>query len=136
MQTIPEEKIRAASEGLRAIAHEIRLSVLCHLLDGPMCVQELMQATGAAQSNLSQHLFRMRMLGLLQTKKRGQRVYYRLADPKWADVLTALHCIYCSRPCAASIARKWQPKQENAYFKRKLTYEYLCDATALETKTK
>jgi len=95
MQTIPEEKIRAASEGLRAIAHELRLAVLCHLIDGPMCVQELIEATGAAQSNLSQHLSKMRMLGLLKTEKCGQHVYYRLADCKWGDVLKALQCIYC-----------------------------------------
>jgi len=95
MKLIPGEKIRAASEGLRAIAHELRLAVLCYLLDGPMCVQELMEATGAAQSNLSQHLSKMRMLGLLETEKRGQHVYYRLANSRWSDVLKALQCIYC-----------------------------------------
>jgi len=95
MQTIPQTKIVAASEGLRAIAHETRLSVLCHLLDGPMCVQELMVATGVAQSNLSQHLSKMRMLGLLHSEKCGQHVYYRLADPGWHDVLKALQSIYC-----------------------------------------
>ena len=102
MEPIPEEKISAASEGLRAIAHELRLSVLCHLIDGPMCVQELIEATGAAQSNLSQHLSRMRMMGLLATEKQGQHVYYRLAEPKWVDVLKALQCIYCPELCAVS----------------------------------
>ncbi len=95
MESIPEGKIQAASEGLRAIAHELRLSILCHLLEGPLCVQELMAATDAAQSNLSQHLSKMRILGLLTSEKRGQHVYYRLADPKWGDVLKALQCIYC-----------------------------------------
>jgi len=95
MKFIPREKISAASEGLRAIAHELRLAVLCYLLDGPMCVQELIKATGAAQSNLSQHLSKMRMLGLLETEKRGQRVYYQIANAKWMDVMKALQCIYC-----------------------------------------
>jgi len=95
MQAIPEEKIRAASEGLRAIAHELRLAILCHLMEGPLCVQELIEVTGATQSNLSQHLARMRLMGLLKTEKRGQRVYYRLADSKWSDVLKALQGIYC-----------------------------------------
>ena len=40
MQYIPKDKVQDASEGLRAIAQELRLSVLCHLLIQPMCVAE------------------------------------------------------------------------------------------------
>ncbi len=99
MEFIPQEKIRAASEGLRAIAHEIRLSVLCHLLDGPMCVQELMAVTGASQSNLSQHLTKMRLMGILTNEKCGQQVYYRIADPGFGDLVNALKHIYCPELC-------------------------------------
>jgi len=101
MEAIPQEKIRAASEGLRAIAHEIRLSVLCHLLDGPMCVQELMEATGSAQSNLSQHLAKMRLMGIVANEKRGQQVYYRIAKPGFGDLVNALKTIYCPELCAS-----------------------------------
>jgi len=95
MQMIPEQKIRTASEGLRAIAHEVRLSVLCHLMQGPMCVQELMEATGSSQSNLSQHLSKMRLMGILDNEKRGQQVYYRIANPAFKELVTALQLIYC-----------------------------------------
>ncbi len=98
-QGIPQDRIKSASEGLRAIAHELRLSVLCHLMNGPMCVHELMQATGASQSNLSQHLSKMRMMGLLTNEKRGQEVYYQLADPAFADLVQALKQIYCPELC-------------------------------------
>ncbi|MFQ5582078.1 MAG: ArsR/SmtB family transcription factor [Mariprofundaceae bacterium] len=101
MQQIPEEKIQAATQGLRAIAHELRLAVLCHLMDGPMCVHELVSLTGASQSNLSQHLSKMRMMGLLVNEKRGQEVYYRLADPAYGDLVHALQRIYCPELCAA-----------------------------------
>jgi len=101
MELIPEKKIAAASEGLRAIAHEIRLSVLCHLLDGPMCVQELMEATGSAQSNLSQHLAKMRLMGIVANEKRGQQVYYRIANPGFGDLVNALKTIYCPELCAS-----------------------------------
>lgn len=100
MEHIPEEKIQTAAQGLRAIAHELRLTVLCHLLDGPMCVHELMQTTGASQSNLSQHLSKMRMMGLLVNEKRGQEVYYALANPAYADLVHALKKIYCPEMCA------------------------------------
>jgi len=95
MQMIPEQKIRMASEGLRAIAHEVRLSVLCHLMQGPMCVQELMEATGSSQSNLSQHLSKMRLMGILENEKRGQQVYYRIANPAFKGLVAALQSIYC-----------------------------------------
>jgi len=100
MQAIPEEKIRSASEGLRALAHELRLTVLCHLMNGPLCVQELMQATGASQSNLSQHLAKMRMQGLLTRQKDGQRVIYSIASPELGGLLEALRRIYCPEDCA------------------------------------
>jgi len=99
MQEIPKDKVMDASQGLRAIAHELRLSVLCLLLDGPMCVHELMQATGAAQSNLSQHLAKMRLLGIIRNEKRGQQVFYRIANPGWADLVLALKKIYCPELC-------------------------------------
>ncbi len=102
MQQIPQDKVKAASQGLRAIAHELRLSVLCLLLERPMCVHELMQATGAAQSNLSQHLSKMRMLGILDNQKQGQEVFYRIADPGFANLVIALKQIYCPELCAAS----------------------------------
>lgn len=101
MQQIPKEKVSDASQGLRAIAHELRLSVLCLLLDGPMCVNELMEATGAAQSNLSQHLAKMRLMGIITNEKRGQQVFYHIANPAWADLVHALKHIYCPEMCGA-----------------------------------
>ena len=99
---IPEDRIKAASQGLRAIAHELRLTVLCLLLERPMCVHELIEATGAAQSNLSQHLSKMRMLGILENEKRGQEVIYRIANPDFGDLVHALKAIYCPEMCVSS----------------------------------
>jgi len=99
MNTIPHDKIKKASEGLRAIAHELRLAVLCQLISGPMCVADLMAATGASQSNLSQHLTRMRMMGILANEKQGQRVFYRIADPSFAELVQTLKKIYCPETC-------------------------------------
>ncbi|MES0371588.1 MAG: metalloregulator ArsR/SmtB family transcription factor [Mariprofundaceae bacterium] len=99
MQEIPEANIKDAAQGLRAIAHELRLAVLCHLMNGPMCVHELMEATGSSQSNLSQHLSKMRMLGLLINEKRGQQVYYEIANPAYGDIVHSLKKIYCPELC-------------------------------------
>ncbi|HKI61155.1 MAG TPA: metalloregulator ArsR/SmtB family transcription factor [Mariprofundaceae bacterium] len=99
MEMIPQENIQQASEGLRAIAHEVRLSVLCHLMNGPMCVNELIQATGSSQSNLSQHLAKMRMLGIIANEKRGQQVYYRITNPQFKELVHVLKHIYCPEAC-------------------------------------
>ena len=99
MEMIPKEQIQTASEGLKAIAHEVRLSVLCHLMDGPLCVHDLIERTGASQSNLSQHLSKMRMMGILNHEKRGQQVYYSIANPQFETLLQALQNIYCPDVC-------------------------------------
>jgi DNA-binding transcriptional ArsR family regulator len=98
MDQFPEEKISEATRLLRGVAHELRLSILCHLGEGPLTVSEIMALTGASQSNLSQHLAKMRMMGLLRCERKSQQVLYQLADPAFAQIIEALKAIYCSSP--------------------------------------
>ena len=98
MDQFPEEKIVEAARLLRGVAHELRLSILCHLGERPLTVSQLMAITGASQSNLSQHLAKMRMMGLLQCERKSQQVVYKLADPAFAKIIEALKGIYCSSP--------------------------------------
>jgi ArsR family transcriptional regulator, zinc-responsive transcriptional repressor len=95
MQQFPKEKIVEATRLLRAVAHELRLAILCHLGEGPRTVSELIALTGASQSNLSQHLAKMRMMGLLRCERHSQQVVYQLADPAFAQIIEALKSIYC-----------------------------------------
>ena len=99
MEQIPEASIKDAAQGLRAIAHELRLAVLCNLLNGPLCVNELMEATGASQSNLSQHLSKMRLMGIITNEKRGQQVYYRITNAEFLNLVDVLKRIYCPEAC-------------------------------------
>ena len=99
MKQFPENSISEAAEGLRAIAHETRLAILCYLADRPMNVSELVDATGASQSNLSQHLAKMRMMNIVASERRGMQIYYRLAEPGFKRVINALKAIYCPDYC-------------------------------------
>ncbi|KAF0191697.1 MAG: ArsR family transcriptional regulator [Gammaproteobacteria bacterium] len=99
MKQFPERSIEDAAEGLRAIAHEVRLAILCYLADRPMNVSELVEATGTSQSNLSQHLAKMRLLNIVVPERRGTQVYYRLAQPGFKRVIKALQSIYCPDYC-------------------------------------
>lgn len=101
MTHFPEENLAAAAEGLKAIAHPLRLAVLCHLTDGPLNVGELLERTGVAQPNLSQHLAKLRMLGVVGCERRGQHIYYFLADPGFGRVIAALRGVYCPESAPA-----------------------------------
>ena len=96
MPQFPEEKIVEATRLLRGVAHELRLAILCHLGEQPLTVSQLMALTGASQSNLSQHLAKMRMMGLLRCERKSQQIEYQLADPAFAQIIEALKSIYCS----------------------------------------
>jgi ArsR family transcriptional regulator len=98
VRQFPTENIGEATRLLRAVAHELRLAILCHLGEGPRTVSELMALTGASQSNLSQHLAKMRMMGLLRCKRHSQQMVYQLADPAFAQIIEALRNIYCAPP--------------------------------------
>ena len=85
-----------AARMLRLLANEKRLLMLCHLVGaGEMNVGTLAEAVGLSQSALSQHLAKLREDGLVATRRDAQTIYYRLADPKAAQVLILLRDLYC-----------------------------------------
>jgi len=95
MSNIDPDKIAAAAEALKGIANERRLHILCSLLDGRKNVSELQEATGINQSNLSQHLAKMRALGVLLSTRDGKQVYYTLSHPAFKKIIEALQEIFC-----------------------------------------
>jgi DNA-binding transcriptional ArsR family regulator len=91
-----ERKAAEAAGLLKLLANENRLLVLCRLaIDGEASVSSLAEAVGLSQSALSQHLAKMREEGLLATRRDGQTIFYRIADPNAARLLQALKGIFC-----------------------------------------
>ena len=86
-----------AATMLRALSHGARLKVLCELVGGERSAGELVKAAGLSQSALSQHLAKLREEGIVETRRDGQTIHYRLADPAIARILTVLHELYCSK---------------------------------------
>jgi ArsR family transcriptional regulator, cadmium/lead-responsive transcriptional repressor len=64
-----------------------RLSILEVLREGSHTVSEIIQATGLAQSNVSNHLGCLRDCGLVTAEPRGRFVSYRLSDARVAQLL-------------------------------------------------
>ncbi len=70
------------AEVSKTLAHPLRLAILHTLRDGERTVNDLTRLLGASQSNISQHLALMRKGQIVQTRKSGAEVYYRLSSPK------------------------------------------------------
>lgn len=90
------EKAMAAANFLKALAHEGRLLILCHLASGEKSVTELEQILGSRQAAVSQQLARLRLEGLVTCRREGKAIFYALGDPKAARVISLIYDIYCN----------------------------------------
>ncbi len=95
-QLIAEEAdLIHAARCLKAMAHPLRLKILCTLGQGPASVQEILEQVGTTQSNVSQHLAVLRMKGLLRFDKQANRVYYRIDDPRTLHLIEMIRAVFC-----------------------------------------
>lgn len=89
------KKAEEVSAVLKQLAHPDRLKVLCGLLEKEKTVSELVDYTKASQSWVSQFLARMKLGGMLDSRKEGNFVYYRIADPKIRELMRSIYKTYC-----------------------------------------
>ena len=89
-------KATQASSFLKAISHEGRLMILCHLVSGEKSVTELEQLLSARQAAVSQQLSRLRLEGLVQPRRDGKTIYYSLADERPRRILEVVHEMFCN----------------------------------------
>ncbi len=81
--TVPraeEELYRLQAEFCKAMAHPTRIHLLRSLKEGEKSVNELAKVVGVTQANASQHLAILRQFGLLNTRRDGSTIYYRISD--------------------------------------------------------
>ncbi|PPS86390.1 HTH-type transcriptional regulator KmtR [Streptomyces sp. MH60] len=79
-RTPGEEQFALAAEILSLLGDRTRLTLLHALTDAEADVTTLTEACGAARPAVSQHLARLRLAGLVGTRKEGRRVVYSLRD--------------------------------------------------------
>lgn len=94
-----------ASEFLKALAHESRLLILCILAEGEKSVGDLETLLSQRQSTVSQQLARLRLDGLVSTRREGKSIFYSLANDEVRTVLRAVYSVFCHRPKRAPIMR-------------------------------
>ena len=88
-------KARKASDFLKALAHENRLLILCLLCERARSVTELEQLLDLPQPAVSQQLARLRLDGIVETRREGRTVYYALADDTTRRFIGAIYDKFC-----------------------------------------
>jgi len=85
-----------ASNFLKAVSHEGRLMILCHLVTGEKTVTELEDLISARQAAVSQQLSRLRLEGLVIPRRDGKAIYYRLSDDRAKRILELVYELFCA----------------------------------------
>jgi ArsR family transcriptional regulator len=86
--TIPQISDQIASP-LEAIASPQRIAILLALGQGEACVCHLETVLGWRQAYISQHLMALRKADILEDRKEGRYVYYRLKNTSYLDLIIA-----------------------------------------------
>jgi ArsR family transcriptional regulator len=90
-----DEDIDLASRSLKAMSHPLRLKILCTLADQELSVQEIVDAVGTSQSNISQHLAILRDKGIINSRKNANRVFYRVGDARILKLIDMMRQAFC-----------------------------------------
>lgn len=86
-----------AARLMKTLANPDRLMLLCQLSQGEMSVGELEASLGIMQPTLSQQLGVLRAEGLVDTRREGKHIYYRVLSPQALAVLQVLYAQFCEK---------------------------------------
>lgn len=82
---------------LKALAHEGRLMILCHLTSGEKSVTELETLLASRQAAVSQQLARLRLEGLVSARREGKAIYYSIVDPRVRRAVELMYDLFCKQ---------------------------------------
>ncbi len=89
------ENALEATDFLKAMAHDGRLQILCLLLTGEKSVAEIQNMFSVRQAAASQQLSSLRLSGLIDARRDGKNIYYRIADQRVSAVVAVLYELFC-----------------------------------------
>lgn len=84
---LERDQLSLQAKLFRGFGDPSRLSILAALMDGPLAVGEIVEATGLSQPNVSSHLACLRDCGLVASEPRGRFVIYSLSDDRVGDLI-------------------------------------------------
>jgi DNA-binding transcriptional ArsR family regulator len=80
---------------LKGLANQDRLLVLCELAEGEKSVSELIDATGIAQTSMSQHLSKLKAENIVSFRREHRTLYYYISNDAAQDVMGVLYKHFC-----------------------------------------
>ena len=80
---------------LKTLSHPARLMIVCTLIEGEHSVGEIEEKLDLHQPHLSQHLTVLRGSGIVETRREGKQIFYRLTEEKAAQLVASLYDIFC-----------------------------------------
>lgn len=88
---LPQEAYERNATVYKAMGSPKRLEILNILKNRELTVEQIIQTLGIRKANVSQHLAILRYHHLVTTRRDGQRIYYRIIDPKIVEPCKILH---------------------------------------------
>jgi len=90
-----QKRAQQVAEFMKCFGSEHRLLILCQLVEGEKSVTELIEATGMAQTSMSQHLNKLRREGLIDFKRQHRILYYSIVDQNALKIMQTLYEAFC-----------------------------------------
>lgn len=90
-----EQNAEAAASFLKGLASPHRLLILCQLATGEKSVGELIEATGLAQTSMSQHLSKLKDEGIVTFRRDHRYLYYRIDNDVILKIMDIMHDEFC-----------------------------------------
>lgn len=91
-----EEDIEKATNALKAMAHPLRLKILCALKGDELQVLEIVKHVGSSQSNISQHIEILRTKNIIESRREGNRILCKVKDAKILKLVANMQAVFCS----------------------------------------
>ena len=90
-----KKDVKKASAFLKGMASQHRLLILCNLVEGEMSVTELIEATGLAQTSMSQHLSKLKVEGIVSFRREHRTLYYKIKSKSVLKSIDVLYNEFC-----------------------------------------
>ena len=93
IRTMDPAILHKAADVIKVVGHPDRLRILEFLEEGEKAVGEIQECLNLPQAIVSQHLGRMRGWNIVESRRDGVHVYYRIIEPKVVHILDCIrHC--------------------------------------------
>jgi DNA-binding transcriptional ArsR family regulator len=105
-----EGGVELVAKFFRALGDPARLRLLEYLLDGEHTVTECTDRVGLSQGRVSAHLACLAGCGYVQARRSGRFAYYRVADPRVADLVVLARSLAADNAAALSDCVRIDPR--------------------------